>query len=126
LVAKDKVPNAWIVTGANAANLLLDSPEPLATISSPVTLAGRSRAFEATVQVVVLEDGQRVASGPALAKTFFTGGGGGAELEPFGTSVEFDQPVKPGGALVLSTASAEDGSLVEATVIRVAFPSADR
>jgi hypothetical protein len=121
LVARDKVPDAWIVTGSIAANLQLESPEPLATVVSPLSLSGRGRAYEATVQVAVLEDGQVLRAGPALHRGFFTGGGGGAELEPFRHDVSFGPATQPAGTVILSTASAEDGALQEATVVRVSF-----
>jgi hypothetical protein len=121
LVARADVPDAWIVTGAVAANLQLESPEPLTEVTSPLTISGRSRTYEATVNVAVLEDGQVLREGPALHKGFFTGGGGGVDLEPFDTSVEFDAPSERAGALVLSTMSAEDGGLDQATVVRVVF-----
>jgi hypothetical protein len=119
-VVKSSV-GAWSVTEARAANLQMDTPARDASLTSPVQLSGRSRAFEATVNVTILDAGQVLARGPHLAQTFFTGGGAGAELEPFQTTVEFPTPTQSSGMVVLSTASAEDGSLSEATVRRVRF-----
>jgi hypothetical protein len=41
------------------------------------------------------------------------------EITPFSTVVTFDAPTAAAGAVVLSTFSAEDGRLWEATVVRV-------
>jgi hypothetical protein len=108
--------DTWWVVGASTASIVLESPEVLASVTSPVALSGRSSAFEATVQVELRVDGRR----PAHASGFVMGGGG-IELEPFQGSLAFDPPVVGAGALVLFTDSAEDGSIREATVIRIRF-----
>ena len=116
LVRQVTPDDTWWVLGSTTANIVLESPEALASITSPVPLSGRSSAFEATVQVELRVDGRR----PAHAAGFVMGGGG-PELEPFQGSLAFDPPGVGAGALVLFTDSAEDGSIREATVIRVRF-----
>lgn len=105
----------YSVAGAWSPNIEISSPQVLTTITSPVQLAGRSTAFEGTVQVEVREDGNPT----PLAKTFVTGGA--MEMGPFSESVTFNTPRAPLGAIVLYTTSSENGSIQEATVIRVAF-----
>lgn len=105
----------YSVVAAASPNIELSSPQALTSIASPVQLAGRSEAFEGTVQVEVREDGNPT----PLAKTFVTGGA--MEMGPFSESVTFNTPQAPFGAIVLYTTSSEDGSIQEATVIRVAF-----
>lgn len=107
----------WSVTGATTENIELDVPSGGAPVTSPVHVAGRSIAFEAVVHVEVRGDGQTF--GQSLAAT--TVMGGGTEVAPFRGDVAFTTPATTGGAIVLYTDSAEDGSIVEATVVRVRF-----
>jgi hypothetical protein len=112
----------WFVTAASSENLQLDTPDPFDVIRSPVSISGRSRAFEAHVNVGVREDGQL---GPDfLGKGFYTGGSSGPDLGPFTHSQDFRAPTKRLGSVVLLVYSAEDGSVAEATVVRVRFATA--
>lgn len=86
--------------------------------SSPISVAGEATAFEGTIQIEVREDG--MAAGESLGDGFATGASMG-EMGPFRTSLEFDPPSRPAGALVLTTVSMEDGSVQEATVVRLDF-----
>ena len=113
----DGAGGPWSVTGATTEDIQLDVPGAGDRVASPVHVAGRSIAFEAVVHAEVREDGQ--AFGQSLAAT--TVMGGGTEMEPFGGDITFDRPTRPAGAVVLFTDSAEDGSIVEATVVRVRF-----
>jgi len=82
-----------------------------------VHLAGTSVAFEAVVRVEVRGAGQTF--GQSLGAT--TVMGGGTEMQPFAGDVAFDAPTTTSGAVVFFTDSAEDGSIVEATVVPVTF-----
>ncbi|MDY7101194.1 MAG: Gmad2 immunoglobulin-like domain-containing protein [Actinomycetota bacterium] len=105
----------WWVQQATTENIVLDEPTPAATITSPVTLAGSALAFEGTVQVALWERG----GAAPLAETFVTGGGDA--MAPFEGTLEFPAPTSTDGMLVLSTESAEDGSVLEAVVVKVGF-----
>ena len=48
--------NSWWVLGASTPNINLSEPAWFASISSPVTLKGTSRAYEGTVSTQVRED----------------------------------------------------------------------
>ena len=85
-------------------------------MTSPVTLDGTSTAFEATVPVEVREDGN-----PTPLGSGFVMGGANGEFGPFHDTLAFDVPTADGGALVFFTRSAEDGSIIEAAVLRVFF-----
>jgi hypothetical protein len=111
----------WWVIGAESENIRLDSPAALDAVSSPVTVRGAARAFEGNVLVEVREDGQL--TGQNLGQAPVTGSGG-PDLGPFEGSIPFNAPTAPRGALVLTTASARDGSIQEATVVRVQFGTA--
>lgn len=108
--------DAWYVIGSATANITVTQPTPLATITSPVALAGTSTAFEGTVQVQVRADGRA----EPLQNGFVTGGANG-ELGPFTSSLAFPSPGVGAGAVVFFTVSAENGSILEASVVRVRF-----
>ena len=111
--------DSWWVLGAATAGIQLSEPAALATISSPVQLAGTSTAFEATVQSEVRQDGDDAALGEG-----FVMGGSMGEMGPFDAMLAFTQPTAAYGAVMLSTLSMENGQVWEATVIRVQFASA--
>ncbi|MGI9021665.1 MAG: GerMN domain-containing protein [Acidimicrobiales bacterium] len=108
---------AWSVTAAWSPDIEVTSPQPLASVSSPVPLGGRADVFEGHVNVSVREDG--MLAGAALGEGFVTGGGGG-ELGPFDGAVAYRAPSAPGGAVVFSE-RAGDGQVLRATVVRVRF-----
>ena len=41
----------WWVTGSQTDNIVVESPEPLDTVQSPMTVSGQARAFEGTVNL---------------------------------------------------------------------------
>lgn len=106
--------DSWWVLGAQTPDIVLEQPEPGASVSSPLQVSGRSRAFEGTVDVAVLRDGDTSPIG-----TGFVTGGATEQLEPFSGEIEFDAGDAEWGALSLTTTSAEDGRVWQATVIRV-------
>lgn len=108
--------DSWWVLGAQSADLQLDEPAAGATLTSPVRVSGSSRAFEGTVEVELRADGSTDPVGSG-----FVTGGAGPELGPFSGELEFDAGDAEWGALLLTTTSAEDGSLWQATVVRVRF-----
>jgi hypothetical protein len=108
--------DTWWVLGAATANIQLDTPAALTAITSPVTLAGRSTAFEATVNVEIRRNG---ADAP-LASGYVMGGANG-EMGPFSQAFTFTAPTGTAGAVVLRTISAESGATAEATVVAVTF-----
>lgn len=106
---------SWWVIGASTANIELNAPSPGGTVSSPLELSGRARAFEGTIEVEVRADGQL----EPIGGTFATGGSDA--MRAFDTEVEFSAPGVDSGVLILRSRSAEDGSVAEATVVRVHF-----
>jgi hypothetical protein len=106
----------WYAIGASSDDLQLGSPDAGTAVSSPVTVRGRSRAFEGTIIVTVLAQGDPTPLGrePLI--------GGGGELGPFRGTVTFDAPDDAAiGAIMLTTDSAEDGRIWQATVVPVSF-----
>lgn len=111
-----RIDGSWWVLGSSTPEIRLDVPAASATIASPVRLQGISTAFEAQVNVEVRQDGQRAPIG-----TGYVMGGSMGALGPFDGSVAFSPPTAGRGALVLFTVSMKDGTVSEATVVRVAF-----
>lgn len=107
--------DTWFVIGAATGSIEVTRPDALDRITSPVELAGRSVAFEATVDVELRADGEAepIARGIVM--------GGAIEPAPFEGSLTFDEPSVDGGAVVFLTISAEDGRVWEASVVRIGF-----
>lgn len=107
---------AHTVYFAETANIELDREALGETVGAPtVAVSGISTAFEAHVDVEV-----RDSTGRVLGTSYVMGGANG-ELAPFSGEVAIEEPTSRHGAVVLSTSSAEDGSLQEATVVPVSF-----
>lgn len=106
----------WWVLGSSSPNLVLTSPSVGTAITSAVTLRGQSTAFEATFNVEIRQDRTApvLGGGPAM-------GGSNGDMGPFTDVVSFTQPTQTRGAIVLKTYSMKDGTVVEASVIRIAF-----
>ncbi len=107
--------DSWWVLGAVTQNIVVDQPDALSEIDDPVTVEGMSLAFEGTVVVHVRADGQA----DPLVETFVTGGG--TEMGPFEEEISWPNPGEGSGALVFFTESARDGTILEASVLRVHF-----
>lgn len=71
-------------TGGGEAAIVVESPEPGATVSSPVTISGTASVFEATVQLRILG-----ADGEEITSTFTTASAGAPERGDFSEEVEF-------------------------------------
>jgi Immunoglobulin-like domain of bacterial spore germination len=107
--------NSWWVLGAGTAAIALTEPVWNASITSPVTLKGTAMAFEGTVQTQVREDDKA----KPLGQGYVTGGS--TAMGPFSGSLAFTKATTKYGAVVLYTTSAENGAVMEASVIRVQF-----
>lgn len=106
----------WWVLGSASGDLLLDVPGAGDLVGSPVALQGRAVAFEGHVDVRIVEDGGTAPLAVGVATA------GGDVLRPFTVTVALDRaPVAARGAVVLSTASGEDGRVWQASVVRVRF-----
>ena len=108
--------NSWWVLGAATAHLVISQPKALAAITSPVTIAGTSTAFEGTVNVEIRQDGTLAPLTTGIAM-----GGANGTMAPFSKAFPFPAPSASAGAIVLLTRSARDGNVSEASVQRVAF-----
>jgi len=106
----------WSVTGADTDDIRVDLPASGAAVGPTFAVSGESTAFEATVHVEVRADG-----GATLLQTFVMGGANG-EMGPFADDLTIGAPFEAtGGAIIFTGESAEDGTVVQATVVRVGF-----
>lgn len=76
--------------------IVVDSPAPGATVSSPVTIAGTAQVFEATVTVIVLD-----ANGAELARDFTTATCGTGCRGDYSTELAFDVNEEQPGTIVV-------------------------
>jgi len=70
--------------GGEEAAIVVESPEPGASVSSPVTISGTASVFEGTVQLRILD-----ADGEEIASAFSTASAGAPERGDFSEDVEF-------------------------------------
>ena len=115
LVRQLGTDGSWWVLGASTPNIAVDAPTTGATVRSPLTTTGSALAWEGALVVEVRQDGQ---AGP-LGTTAVTGGGD--MMRPFSGVVTFTQPSAGHGAVSYVSHSARDGSVMQATVLRVAL-----
>jgi hypothetical protein len=108
--------NTWWILGSSTPSINITHPAAHSTITSPVSLRGTSTAFEANVNVDIREDATLT---PLLSTTVM--GGSMGVMGPFAKTVTFATPTQSAGAIVMRTFSAKDGSVIEASVIRVFF-----
>ena len=108
--------DSWWILGAAGENITIDEPEAGDEVASPLTVSGTARAFEGTVDVELRADG----NGEPILEGFVTGSGG-PEPGPYTERFEFTSPGPLGGALVMLSRSAEDGSTIEASALRIFY-----
>jgi Immunoglobulin-like domain of bacterial spore germination len=106
---------SWWVLGAAAETIDVTSPETGEDIGNPVTVTGNALTWEGVVVGEIRQDGTRE---PLGTGTFM---GGGDIMRPFAGSISYRAPTQPHGALVMVSHSGENGQIIQASVLRVAF-----
>jgi hypothetical protein len=108
----------WTVVGATSPDIVVDRPQQLDQVSSPLTVSGRGRGFEGTISLEIREDGMVV--GQRLGQGFAMGGS--TEVLPFSGSLSFGAPTRTGGAVLFQDRSgAGPPDAVATTVVKVLF-----
>jgi hypothetical protein len=108
--------DSWWVLGAATANIQITTPSLLANVSSPATLRGVSTAFEAQVNVELRGDQSLAAIGTSNVM-----GGSMGQLESFEGQITFANTSSRYGSLLMRTYSAKDGSVLEASALRIMY-----
>jgi immunoglobulin-like protein involved in spore germination len=103
----------WGVVSASTADITLDRPVTGTQITCPLRVTGTALAFEGTVNVTVRDDEGSIGSGTVT--------GGGDVPRPFDGTIDCSLASASGGygTVILTEASAEDGSVVKAVARRV-------
>lgn len=103
--------DSWYVLGSHTEDITVDEPAARDGVSSPFGTSGSALAFEGTVEVVVLVQGD-----PEPIGTGFVTGSGTPPAGPFEGRIEFTAPAQEtAGVIVYRTSSAEDGHVQQAT-----------
>lgn len=107
----------WVVVGCSADTIQVDQPAGGTRATSPLTVRGRTQAFEGQVDIEVRRDG---ATAP-IGRSFGTGASD--TMAPFESTVTFTRPSTARGTVVVSEPRADDASQgpSAATVVRVTF-----
>ncbi|MFL5929906.1 MAG: Gmad2 immunoglobulin-like domain-containing protein [Gaiellaceae bacterium] len=94
--------------------ILVESPAPGATVTSPLTIRGTANTFEATFQVEL-----RPALAKPLYKDFVTATSGNGTRGTFEKTLDFTVDRERSGTLVVYENSAEDGSVMNEVEIPI-------
>ena len=95
-------------------SIVVDTPVDGATVSSPITIAGKARVFEAVVSITIFDAG-----GNVLADTTTMASEAGPTLAPYSAAVPFTTPQTQQGCVRVFEASAKDGSPVNVVQVEV-------
>lgn len=106
---------AWYVLGSTTPDVAVRQPTPGASLSTPFATTGDALAFEGSVEVVVLVQGEPEPIGSGTVT-----GSGTPPAGPFSGSISYPPPAEPTpGVLVYRVRSPEDGRVVQASSLRV-------
>lgn len=103
--AADVCPTNPSPPDAADPSIIVDMPSKGDTVSSPVTISGKARVFEANVRITIFD-----AAGNVLADTFTTAEEGAPALAPYTASVPFNTASQQQGCIRVFEESAQDGS----------------
>ena len=103
--AADVCPDNPSPPDAADPSMIVDMPVIGATVSSPVTIAGKARVFEANVPITIFDAGANV-----LTDTFTTAAEAGPALAPYSAGVSFITANQQQGCIRVFEESAQDGS----------------
>lgn len=109
----DRPPEGTFPSSEDGA-IVVESPEPGATVSSPITISGTADVFEATVSIRILD-----AAGNEIARTFTTATCGSGCRGDYRKSVSFEIDSKQAGTIEVFEESAEDGSAINVVTLDV-------
>jgi hypothetical protein len=107
----EQPPRGWVVVGAVADEITVDTPHAHDPLSSPLAVSGRSRAFEAQLNVSLRPYG----STSPVVEGFTMGGG--TEILPFSTKITPPATDQPLVLVVFEGDASGEGLMTQATVI---------
>jgi len=105
----------WYAVGSSTPDIVVNEPAPGTSLATPFQTSGEALAFEGTVEVLVVAQGD----GGVLGTGTVTGSGV-PPAGPFSGQISYEPPAEATpGVLVYRTHSAEDGRVTQATSLRV-------
>nr|BBH90564.1 hypothetical protein KTC_53150 [Thermosporothrix sp. COM3] len=113
----DAQKGIWLVTAVTSQELAITTPGSGDRVSSPATVAGKGRAFEAVIGEIKVLDHTAATIGQAQAR-----GKDGMGETTFTTQVSYQSPFKNGaqeGLIGLFTTSNADGSIAGVALVKV-------
>ena len=100
-------------------SVIVEEPDAGDTITSPITISGRARVFEANVRITIFDE-----AGNELADTFTTAAEAGPALAPYSQAVSFSVSETQRGCIRVFEESARDGSPVNVVQVEVTLAPA--
>lgn len=100
---------------AVSKNFIVLTPLEGEKVSSPLTIKGKARVFEATFRISI-EDGHN-----RLADKTITASQGAPGWGDFDLSLPFETPTSPNGTIILSYENMENGEIIEELLLPVKF-----
>lgn len=95
-------------------SIIVEAPAEGARVTSPVTVSGRARVFEAVVSITIFD-----AAGSPLVETFTMASEAGPALAPFSAQVPFTVSQEQKGCIRVFESSAQDGRPVNVVQVEV-------
>jgi hypothetical protein len=95
-------------------SIVVEQPQPGARVTSPVTVSGMARVFEATVSIAIFD-----ASGTVVAEAVTTATEAAPALSPFVAAVPFPAGQEQAGCIRVFEVSPRDGSPVNVVQVPV-------
>jgi hypothetical protein len=102
----------WVVTGADADEIVVDTPKPHDPVTPSITVSGQSTAFEAQLGLELRPLGSKtaVATGTAM-------GGSNGEIGPFTTTIDPPSVDQPLVLVVFEGDASGEQTFTKATVV---------
>jgi hypothetical protein len=113
---EDRQSHGWVVTGAKADQIQVDTPKPHDVITDPLGISGRSVAFEAQVGIELRRSGSKT----AIAHDFAMGGS--TELQPFAKKIAPPSTDPPLVLILFEGDASGEQTYTKATVIPLDAP----
>ena len=107
----EQPPRGWVVIGASADEIVVDTPKPHDPLAASMNLAGRSRAFEAQLGIQLRSFGSTTSVLEDSAM------GGSTEILPFSTTIAPPATDQPLVLVIFEGDASGQGAMSQATVI---------
>jgi len=107
--------DSWWVTGSGTQSIVVQDPDALMPIDSPLTITGLALSATGKVDVTLYGDGTDDPLFEGIVPA------GTSDLEPYEETFEFENPGVGGGTLVMTISAPNSQNVLEAEVLRYYF-----